>query len=132
MNCNCWRSRSQSPSRGWGYSPRNVDVIDFQTNGDVILQGYRLWGVNSGSTSYQVTIALYRGSTLIAEKTGSYPTSSSVQTFEVHFSQEILINAGVTYTATAKITTAYSSYYLIDGMATASCSGVTVTFSKST
>ena len=130
MNCNCWRSRSQSPSKSWGYYG-TVDAIDFQTNGDVILQGYRLWGVQSGSTSFQVTIGLYRGSTLITEKTGSYPTSSSVKTFEVHFSQAVSVRAGVTYTATAKITTSSRSYAHTDGMASSSCSGVTVTFKKS-
>ena len=134
-NCDCWRSRSRSPSsrNTWGYSndPRgsgNVDAIDFQTNGDVILSGYRLWGVSSGSTSYQVTIRLYRGSNLIAEKTGSYATSSSVKTFEVHFSQVISIRAGVTYTATARIVTSTDSFTHSDGVASASCSGVTVTF----
>ena len=135
-NCDCWRSRSRSPSRGWGYSTDpsgsgNVDAIDFQTNGDVILSGYRLWGVGSGSTSFQVTIRLYRGSNLIAEKTGSYATSSSVKTFEVHFSQVISIRAGVTYTATARIVTSRSSFYLTDGLESASCSGVTVTFKSS-
>ena len=131
MNCNCWRSHSQSPSRRWGYPSSTVDAIDFQTDGDVILQGYRLWGVQSGSTSFQVTIGLYRGSTLIAEKTGSYPTSSSIKTFEVHFSQAVSVRAGVTYTATAKITTSSQSYAHTDGMASSSCSGVTVTFKKS-
>ena len=132
-NCDCWRSRSRSPSRDWGYftdsSGSNlVDAIDFQTNGDVILSGYRLWGVKSGSTSFQVTIRLYRGSNLIAEKTGSYATSSSVKTFEVHFSQVISIRAGVTYTATATIVTSTYSFAHGDGVASASCSGVTVTF----
>ncbi|CAH3194107.1 unnamed protein product, partial [Porites evermanni] len=132
----CWRSRSRSPRQGWGYSSDpsgsgNVDAIDFQTNGDVILSGYRLWGVQSGSTSYQVTIRLYRGSNLIAEKTGSYATSSSVKTFEVHFSQVISIRAGVTYTATARIVASRNSFYLTDGLASASCSGVTVTFKSS-
>ena len=131
-NCDCWRSRSRSP-RGstWGYSSGRVDAIDFQTNGDVILSGYRLWGVSSGSTSFQVTIRLYRGSNLIAEKTGSYATSSSVKTFEVHFSQVISIRAGVTYTATARIVTRRNSFYLTDGLASASCSGVTVNFKSS-
>ena len=132
-NCDCWRSRSKSPSTDWGYSNDpsgigNVDAIDFQTNGDVILSGYRLWGVYSGSTSYQVTIRLYRGSTLIAEKTGSYATSSSVKAFEVHFSQVISICAGVTYTATARIVTSNNSFTHRDGVASASCSGVTVNF----
>ena len=136
VNCDCWRSRSRSPGSGWGYSSDpngsgNVDAIDFQTNGDVILSGYRLWGVYSGSTSYQVTIRLYRGSNLIAEKTGSYATSSSVKTFEVHFSQVISIRAGVTYTATARIVTSTYSFYLGDGLLSASCSGVTVTFKSS-
>ncbi|XP_015751552.1 PREDICTED: uncharacterized protein LOC107331477 [Acropora digitifera] len=75
-DCDCWRSRSKSPNRGWGYSSDNVDAIDFQTDGDIILQGYLLWGVQSGSTSFQVTFSLYRGSTLLATKTGSYRTSS--------------------------------------------------------
>ena len=130
VTCDCWRSRSRSPSSGWGYSG-GVDAIDFQTSGDVILQGYRLWGVGSGSTSFQVTIGLYRGSTLIAQRTGSYPTSASAKTFEVHFSQGVSIRAGVRYTATAKITTGQNSLYLTDGMASTSCSGVTVTFTKS-
>ena len=137
VKCDCWRSRSRSPSSGnWGYSTDpngsdRVDAIDFQTNGDVILSGYRLWGVKSGSTSFQVTIRLYRGSNLIAEETGSYATSSSVKTFEVHFSQVISIRAGVTYTATARIVTSTYSFYLTDGLASASCSGVTVTFKTS-
>ena len=136
VNCDCWRSRSRSPSSGWGYSSDpngsgNVDAIDFQTNGDVILSGYRLWGVNSGSTTFRVTIRLYRGSNLIAEKTGSFATRSSVKTFEVHFSQVISIRAGVTYTATARIVTSTHSFYLTDGLLSASCSGVTVTFKSS-
>ena len=131
-NCDCWRSRSRSPrGSNWGYSSGRVDAIDFQTNGDVILSGYRLWGVSSRLTSFQVTIRLYRGSNLIAQKTGSYATSSSVKTFEVHFSQVISIRAGVTYTATARIVTSRNSFYLTDGLASASCSGVTVNFKSS-
>lgn len=131
--CDCWRSRSRSPSQGWRYSNDSsgsdrVDAIDFQTNRDVILSGYRLWGVRRGSTSFQVTISLYRGSNLIAEKTGSYATRSSVKTFEVHFSQVISICTGVTYTAKARIATSKSSFYHSDGLASASCSGVTVNF----
>ena len=90
-----------------------------------------MWGISSGSTSFQVTIGLYRGSTLIATRTGSYPTSSSVQTFEVHFSLAISIPAGITYTATSKVTTSYRSFAHTDGMKSASCSGVTVTFQSS-
>ena len=133
IDCDCWRSRQpESPGRrNWGYPSGRVDAIDFQTNGDVILQGYRLWGVNSGSTIFQVTIRLYRGSSLIIEKTGSYNTRSSDKTFEVHFSQEISIRAGLLYTATAQITTSARSFYHEDGMSSASCSGVTVTFKSS-
>ena len=135
-NCDCWRSQSRSPISGWNYSndpsgSDRVDAIDFRTNGDVILSGYRLWGVSSGSTSFQVTIRLYHGSSLISEKSGSYATRSSVKTFEVHFSQRISIRAGVTYTATARITTTKKSFFIQDGMASASCSGVTVTFKSS-
>ena len=108
-----------------------VDAIDFHTNGDVILSGYGLWGVNSGSTSFQLTIRLYRGSNLIAEKTGSYATSFSAKTFEVHFSQVMSIRAGVTYTATARIVTSRLSFRHSDGVASASCSGVTVNFNSS-
>ena len=131
IDCDCWRSRSKRPSRGWGYISGRIDAIDFQTNGKVFLHGYRLWGVNSGLTTFQVTIRLYRGSSMIAEKTGSYNTRSSVKTFEVHFSQEISINAGLLYTATAEITTSANSFAHTDGMSSASCSGVTVTFKSS-
>ncbi|XP_078364982.1 uncharacterized protein LOC144649364 isoform X2 [Oculina patagonica] len=129
VNCDCWRSRRpDSPGSGWGYSPGRVDAIDFQTNGDVTLQGYRLWGIKS---VYQVTIGLYHGSSLIAQRTGSYNTRSTVKTFEVHFSQEISIRAGILYTATAEITAGAGSFAHNDGMTSASCSGVTVTFKKS-
>ena len=94
-------------------------------------QGTVLWGVRSDSTTFQVIIRLYRGSSLIAEKTGSYSTSSSVKTFEVHFSQRVAIRAGVSYTATVQKTTSARSFALTDGMASTSCSGVTVTFKSS-
>jgi len=117
--------------RSWSYSSGKIDAIDFQTNGDVFLDGYRLWGVSSGSTTFQVTIRLYRGSSMIAEKSGSYNTRSSVKTFEVHFSQEITIRAGLLYTATSQITTRSNSFYHNDGITSASCSGVTVAFKSS-
>ncbi|PFX16471.1 Peroxidasin-like [Stylophora pistillata] len=128
----CWRSRSKSPSSGWGHSSGRVDAIDFQTSSDVTLLGFRLWGVNRGSATFQVTIRLYRGSSLIAEKTGSYYTTSSVKTFEVRFSSGISLRAGVSYTATSKLTTSGSdTHYHNDGMSSTSCSGITVTFAKS-
>ena len=131
LDCDCWRSRSKSLRGGWRYSRGRVDPIDFQTNGDVILRGYHLWGVDSGSTTFKVTIRLYRGSSMIAENTGSHNPRSSVKTFEVHFSQEISIRAGLLYAVTAQITTSAISLPHTDGMSSTSCSGVTVTFKSS-
>lgn len=132
VNCDCWRNLSRSPFNAWGYSTGTTDAIDFQTNGNVNLQGYRLWGVSSASSAtFQVTIRLYQGGSLIAEKTGSYFTRSSDQTFKVFFSQQIPIRAGLSYTATAKITTSAQSFSLNGGINSASCSGVTVTFKSS-
>ena len=131
VNCDCWRSSSKSPGgTSWGYVAGRVDAINFQTNGDVILQGYRLWGVSSGSTSFQVTFSLYHDSTVLATKTGSYLTRSSDKTFEVHFSRGISIRAGVTYTAAVRITTGSRSFYLNDGVGSTYCSGIRVTFAK--
>ncbi|XP_022804945.1 BTB/POZ domain-containing protein 3-like isoform X2 [Stylophora pistillata] len=128
----CWRSRSKSPSGSWNHNPGYIDAIDFQTSSDVTLLGYRLWGVYSGSTTFQVSIRLYRGSSLIAEKTGSYYTTSSVKTFEVRFSSGISLRAGILYTATSKLTTGGSQTHAhIDGMSSTSCYGITVTFKKS-
>lgn len=138
-DCDCWRTRRpQSASRDWSYSsigsstsPGRVDAIDFQTSGDVLLKGYRLWGVYSGSTTFQVTIRLYQEGTLIGERTGSYSTRASDRTFKVYFLQGISIRAGLSYTATAKIVTNKLTYYLENGISSTSCSKVTVTFKKS-
>ena len=132
VNCDCWRSGSKSPGRpSWSYSSGRVDAINFQTNGDVILRGYRLWGVISGSTSFKVTFSLYHDSTVLATKTGSYLTRSSERTFEVHFSRGISIRAGVTYTAAVTITTSSRSFHLSDGVGSTYCSGIRVTFENS-
>ena len=48
----------------------------------------------------------------------------------MHFSQVIFIRAGLLYTATANIAGGVSFVHK-DGMSSASCSGVTVTFKKS-
>ena len=138
-DCDCWRTRSpQSTGGNWGYittgsstSPGRVDAIDFQTSGDVLLKGYRLWGVNSGSTTFQVTIRLYEEGILIGERTGSYSTRGSDRTFKVYFLQGISIRAGLSYTATAKIVTNNFTYSLQNGMSSTSCSKVTVTFNNS-
>ena len=133
----CWRSASRIPTSGWGYSTNpsgsgNVDAIDFMTTRNVILSGYRLWGVQSvSSTTFLVTMSLYREHSLIANKNGTYPTNSSVKTFEVHFSQEIAISPNITYTAAVRIVTSALSYAHFDGMSSASCSGATVIFTTS-
>lgn len=122
---------------GWIYSANasgsnRVDAIDFQIDSDTILSGYRRWGVRSvNSTTFLVTMSLYREHRLIANKTGTYPTNSSVKTFEVHFSQEIAISPNITYTAAVRIVTSASSYAHNDGMSRASCSGVSVNFTTS-
>lgn len=126
--CDCWRSRYRYyPIAGWKHSGK-VDAIDFQTTGDVILQGFRLWGVTWSSTTFQVTIRLYHGNTLLAEKTGSYPTSYDKKTFKVYFPKQIKIRAGQRYTATSKITTSSQTYYLSTVTTRFVCSGVTVNF----
>ena len=138
-DCDCWRTRNpQSASGIWGYSSSgsststgNVDAIDFQTSGDILLKGYRLWGVNGGSATFQVTIRLYEEGILIGERTGSYFTRGSDRTFKVYFLQGISIRAGLSYTATAKIVTNKFTYSLQNGMSSKSCSKVTVTFKKS-
>ena len=138
-DCDCWRTHNpQSASGIWGYSSSgsststgNVDAIDFQTSGDILLKGYRLWGVNGGSTTFQVTIRLYEEGILIGERTGSYFTRGSDRTFKVYFLQGISIRAGLSYTATAKIVTNKLTYSLQNGMSSKSCSKVTVTFKKS-
>ena len=89
------------------------------------------WDTLLGVLIQSISRQTCRGSNLIAQKTGSYATSSSVKTFEVYFSQVISIRAVVTYTATARIATSTTSYSLDDGMASASCSCVSVTFKTS-
>ena len=138
-DCDCWRTHNPQSAGGiWGYSSSgsststgNVDAIDFQTSGDILLKGYRLWGVNGGSTTFQVTIRLYEEGILIGERTGSYFTRGSDRTFKVYFLQGISIRAGLSYTATAKIVTNKLTYSLQNGMSSKSCSKVTVTFKKS-
>lgn len=135
----CWRSESRMPTIGWSWSysanangSDRVDAIDFQIDSDTILSGYRLWGVKSvNSATFLVTMSLYREHSLIASKTGTYPTNSSVKTFEVHFSQEITISPNITYTAAVRIVTSAHSYAHNDGMVSASCSGVSVIFTTS-
>ena len=132
----CWRSRPINVrERYWQYRRVHYhgvfDAIDFQTSGKVFLQGYRLWGIRIRRiTDFQVSIRLYRGSYLIAEKTGSYIDKSGDVTFEVYFSQEISLSTGILYTATAKIIAPryYQRNMVVES---ASCFGVNVTFKTS-
>lgn len=134
MNCDCWRIRSKKPVGVdyWAYRGQYVkkttDAINFQTDRDVILQGYRLWGVGTGSAYFRVTILLYKNGTLVAEKTGSYATRSSDRSFEVHFSKMVRLRAGVAYTAMSKITANNYMFFNPDGITNVSCSGVAVSF----
>ena len=89
------------------------------------------WDTLLGVLMQSISRQTCRGRSLINQKTGSYATSSIVKTFEVYFSQVISIRAVVTYTATARIATSTTSYSLDDGMASASCSCVPVTFKTS-
>ena len=143
VKCDCWRIRDKRPSGpGWQYRSGKFDAVSFQTDGDVILQGYRLWGLGRRKPDirlfpgFDATIRLYRNKTLIAEKTKYSSTISWYDTFEVHFSQEISILAGVTYIAAIKITPMerpdpLTSLYHDSAMRHVSCSGVNVTFTSS-
>ena len=95
---------------------------------EVLLEepGDTLLGVLIQSISRQTC----RGSNLIAQKTGSYATSSSVKTFEVYFPSDFDPRS-CDYAATARIAKSTTSYSLDDGMASASCSCVSVTFKTS-
>lgn len=137
MTCECWRSRSR---KTWGANRLRhnrpgdgIDSIYFQTDRDVVLQGYRLWGVFRKEQRLPVTIYLYRNLTLLAKKSGTYLSKPEDKSFAVYFSRRILLRAGVRYTATSKITLVRKRelylHYFDDGMENVSCSsGVNVTF----
>lgn len=137
VTCECWRSRSR---KTWGANRLRhnrpgdgVDSIYFQTDRDVVLQGYRLWGVFRKEQRLPVTIYLYRNLTLLAKQSGTYLSKPEDKSFAVYFSRRILLRAGVRYTATSKITLVRKRelylHYFDDGMENVSCSsGVNVTF----
>lgn len=135
MDCSCWRSREKIPNvrynRYWSRSSF-VEAIDFQTSGNIILRGYRLWSDRSlFPSSYNITIKLYEGNTSIAEKSLTYDARfSSKKTFEVYFSRVIHLQAGVNYTSAVRMPK--GSYIAQNiGMNHNFCSGVNVDFMKS-
>ena len=111
------------------------------TSGEVTLLGYRMWGVGSpryiDSANVRAFIRLYNNSNLVAERNGKFTHYMNIRTdgrtFEVLFSQAITLYPGVRYTATSKMITDPNQYcaYHIDGMASAFCSGVKITFMSS-
>ena len=128
VNCECWRNRVKKP---WsGALPRGTDAIYFQTDRDVILQGYRLWGASIVSAAnLPVTIFLYMNDTMLAKETGTFFTRKEDKMFVVYFSKRVLLRAGVTYTAMSRIATKGYTYSHYDGMKNVLCSsGVKVTF----
>ena len=135
VTCECWRSRSRKP---WGVASvytraDGIDSIYFQTDRDVVLQGYRLWGVVRKEQRVPVTIYLYRNLTLLAKESGTYLSKPEDKSFAVYFSRRILLRAGVRYTATSKIALVGKRnlyfHWFDDGMENVSCSsGVNVTF----
>ena len=128
VNCECWRNRVKKPwFHGW---PRGTDAIYFQTDRDVILQGYRLWGASIvAAANLPVTIYLYMNDTLLAKESGTFFTRKEDKLFVVYFSKRVLLRAGVKYTAMSHIATEGFTYYHYDGMKNVLCSsGVKVTF----
>ena len=120
----------------WGYdgpNGRNTDVIDFQTNNDVILQGFRMWGVAIGSEPLDVTIRLKYAinDSLIAERIGRFNNYTDDHSFEVLFPRGVFLRSGVKYTAMSKMKTTRVNdycYYHADAKKQITCSGTTVTF----
>ena len=119
-------------NRGWEYGSGQFDAIDFTPDHDVILSGYRLWGVRSRSHTYRVISRLYNQNQLLEQKTGSYfSQSSKKKTFPVYFSRPVQLRGGVTYTVAAKLTGTNTYANLSEGRQTVQCGGVKVSFKTS-
>lgn len=136
MDCSCWRSREKIPSfsfrHSWSSRSSRIEAIDFQTSGNIILRGYRLWNNRRLFPSNNFTIELYQGNTSIAEKTQTYNSFfPNKNTFEVYFSRNIYLKAGVNYTAAVRIPRKINYYAQNSGMNNNFCSGVNVAFKKS-
>ena len=97
----------------------------------MILRGYRLWNNKRLFPKNSFTIELHEGNTSIAAKSSTYDSSLSREnTFEVYFSREIYLQAGVSYTAAVRVpgSTRYTAQNV--GLNNNVCSGVKVIFTK--
>ncbi len=130
--CSCWRSSEKFPNVRYDWGSSLTEAIDFKTSGNIILRGYRLWRDRRLFPKGNFTIQLYQGNTSIAEKSQTYDARfSSKKTFEVYFSREIYLQAGVNYTAVIKMPSRANYGALNNGLSYNFCSGVNVAFMKS-
>ena len=135
MDCECWISRSTTPSvrYSWqSYQASLADTFNFQTSSNVILRGYYLWNNRRLFPGNNFTIELYQGNTSIAAKNGTYdPSLYRKDTFAVFFPRVVHLEAGVNYTAVVKVYRRKS--YFAENIAVNNnvCSGVNVAFEKS-
>ena len=130
--CSCWRSREKIPHVRYSGRGSLVEAIDFQTSGNIILRGYHLWKDRRLFPSSNFTIQLYQGNTSVAEESQTYDAKfSSKKTFEVYFSRQIYLRAGVNYTAAVRIPRKTNYVARNSGLSNNFCSGVNVAFRKS-
>ena len=139
MDCECWISRSTTPSVGYNYNynwrryPTSpADAFNFQTSSNVILRGYYLWNNRRLFPSNGFRIELYQGNTSIAAKNGTYdPSLYRADTFPVFFPRVVHLEAGVNYTAVIKVQGSRSYHAENIAVNNNVCSGVNVAFEKS-
>ncbi|XP_078383895.1 uncharacterized protein LOC144666353 isoform X2 [Oculina patagonica] len=131
--CSCWRSREKFPDvRYDSWRSSSIEAIDFKTSGNIILRGYRLWKNRRLFPNSQFTIQLYQGNVSIAEESQTYDARySSKKTFEVYFSREMYLQAGVKYTAAVRMPSKVNYAARNSEMSNNFCSGVNVAFMKS-
>lgn len=135
MDCECWISRSTTPSvrYSWqSYQASLADAFNFQTSSNVILRGYYLWNKRELFPGNRFTVELYQGNTSIASKNGTYdPSLYRADTFPVFFPRVVHLEAGVNYTGVVRVYRRKS--YRAENIAVNNnvCSGVNVAFEKS-
>ena len=136
VDCECWISRSKSPSfrynRWGGFQGSPADAFNFRTSSDVILRGYYLWNNGGLFPGNDFRIELYQGNTSIAAKNGTYdPSLYRKDTFAVFFPRVVHLEAGVNYTAVIKVQGSRSSRAENIAVNNNFCAGVNVIFEKS-
>lgn len=135
MDCECWNSRSKSPSfrhRWGGFQGSPADAFNFRTSSDVILRGYYLWNNGGLFPNNDFRIELYQGNTSIAAKNGTYdPSLYRKDTFAVFFPRVVHLEAGVNYTAVIKVQGSRSNRAENIAVNNNFCAGVNVIFEKS-